>query len=372
MAMIQRDPGLELQLVVTGSHLSQDYGMTVREIRDNNFRIDGTIDISNHFDGTRGGVSKAMGTIMEQYPILQSRLKSDAIILLGDRYEIFAFAASALVQGMCIAHIHGGELTEGAFDDSLRHAITKMSHLHFTSTAEYRKRVIQMGESPERVFNVGSLSLDGIRSLKLLSKKELENAMNLRFSRRNLLITFHPVTMEADSDRQFQVLLKVLDGLDDTNMIFTYANADPGGASINSMIDRYVFDNPGKAIAIASMGQLRYFSAMQFVVAVVGNSSSGIIEAPSFKIGTVNIGSRQKGRVRASSVIDCEPQKGSISEAFKMLYSEEFRTRLKTLENPYYKKYVAGEITKIIKNSIGGLNLKKAFHGIDFKIELQG
>jgi GDP/UDP-N,N'-diacetylbacillosamine 2-epimerase (hydrolysing) len=372
LAAIQDDPDLALQLVVTGSHLSKDHGMTVTEIEEDGFRIDAKIDISSHFNMQDGGVSSAMGVIMQQYPAIHENLQSDMVVVSGDRYEIFAASAAALVQGVPIAHIHGGELTEGAFDDSFRHAITKMSHLHFTSTGEYRKRVIQMGELPDRVFHVGALALDGIRSLKLLLKEELEKEIRFQFNRHNLLISFHPVTLEQDSEHQFRILLEVLDGLLETNMIFTYANADPGGMAINKMIDEYVSKNTGKAIGIASMGQLKYFSAMQYVDAVVGNSSSGIIEAPSFRIGTINIGNRQKGRVRVASVIDANSTKDDIENALGKLYSDDFQNILKNVVNPYDVKNTARQIVNNIKKVIDELGLKKTFYNVDFQIGSKG
>jgi GDP/UDP-N,N'-diacetylbacillosamine 2-epimerase (hydrolysing) len=229
-----------------------------------------------------------------------------------------------------------------------------------------------MGEQPDRVFHVGALALDGIRLLKLLSKEELEKEICFQFNRRNLLISFHPITLEHDSEHQFHVLLEVLDGLSETNMIFTYANADPGGMAINKMIDDYVSKKTGKAIGIASMGQLKYFSAMQYVDAVVGNSSSGIIEAPSFGIGTINIGNRQKGRVRAASVIDSNPVKDDIIKAFEKLYSDDFQNVLKNIINPYDVKNTARQIVDNIKAVIDELGLKKTFFNIDFQIGSRG
>jgi GDP/UDP-N,N'-diacetylbacillosamine 2-epimerase (hydrolysing) len=369
---IKNSDGLKLQLIVTGSHLSNEFGFTVTDIEKDGFNIDARIDILN--PSVAGGgimnkdVSAAMGNAMVSAPEVWEKLNPDVIVVLGDRYEILALVASAHVFRIPIAHIHGGELTEGAFDDSFRHAITKMSLLHFTATDEYRMRVIQLGESPDRVFNTGALALDSIKTLKLLSKEELEKELKFIFNKRNLLVTFHPVTLESNSGAQFQNLLYVLDELQETNIIFTKANADPGGSVINRMIDEYVSENITKSVVFASMGHLRYFSTIQYVDAVVGNSSSGIIEVPSFKTGTINIGDRQKGRMKAKSVIDCSPDKNDIIKAFEQLYSEDFQKKIMQVSNPYDGWNTAGKIVHILKSEINNLELKKEFYNIDFKI----
>ena len=305
MEEIKRDGGLKLQLIVTGMHLSPEFGLTYREVEKDGFVVDEKIEIILSSD-TPVGISKSMGLAMIGFVEAYERLRPGLIVILGDRFEIFSVASAALISRIPIAHMCGGEITEGVFDDAMRHSITKMSHLHFASTEEYRRRVIQLGESPDRVFNVGAVSLDNIKRLDFLSKKELEKELNFIFNRHNLLITFHPVTLENNtSKKQFQNLLAVLDELKDTNLIFTKANADTGGRVINKIIDEYVSKNSHKAIAFISMGQLKYLSTMKFVDAVVGNSSSGIVEAPAFKIATVNIGDMQKGRMRAEIVINC-------------------------------------------------------------------
>ena len=363
---IKNDRDLELQLIVTGSHHAKELGLTRKEIENDGFDYTPIWILPKNYE-TSSGVSVAMGNALKKYPKVHEKLKSHIVVLFGDRYEMLAFAASATAQNIPIAHIHGGELTEGSFDDSFRHAITKMSHLHFTATEEYRKRVIQLGEHPDRVFNVGAIGLDNIRKIKLLSKETLEKAIGFKFKKRNLLVTFHPVTLEENSDKQFKVLLDVLNELPDTGIIFTKANADPGGDVINRMIDNYVAKHSDTSIVIASMGQLHYLSAMQHVDAVVGNSSSGIIEAPSFKIGTINIGNRQKGRIKAKNVIDCEPTRERIKEAFKQLYEKDFQMNLINIINPHGDGKAAESIKKIFKTYNITNIVKKQFYDIDFE-----
>ncbi|WP_457564270.1 UDP-N-acetylglucosamine 2-epimerase, partial [Caminibacter sp.] len=299
------------------------------------------------------GISKSMGLLQISIAEAFDELKPDFVVVLGDRYELIPIVSSAVLFNIPVVHLHGGEVTEGAVDELFRHAVTKMSYLHFVSTEEYRKRVIQMGEEPSRVFNVGAFGLENIYRLKLLKKDEFEKSINFKLNKKNLLVTFHPVTTQAEeAENQFIELLSSLDELEETNIIFTKANSDTGGRIINAMIDEYVADNPQKSIAFTSMGQLRYLSALQFVDAVVGNSSSGIIEAPSFKIGTINIGNRQKGRIKAKSVIDVASKKEEILKAFKKLYSDEFQELLKTVKNPYQKeKYPSKKVVEILENS---------------------
>jgi len=357
---------LDLQLLVTGMHLSKEFGFTYREVEKDGFRINKKINILSRSDKAVD-VAKSTGKAIENFAKAYKELKPEIVVVLGDRFEIFGAAAAAHISRIPIAHIHGGELTEGAFDDAFRHSITKMSQLHFVSTEEYRRRVIQLGEDPKRVFNVGAIGLDNIKKLKLFPKKELENNLNFRFNKHNFLVTFHPVTLENNtSKKQFQNLLNAFKELKDTNIIFTKTNADTGGRIINVMIDSYTKRNKGRAISFASLGRLRYLSTMQYVDAVVGNSSSGIIEAPSFKIGTINIGDRQKGRIKADSVIDCKPDKESILMALKILYSKKFQKKLKDVKNPYEKEGDASKkIKEVIKKSdLSGI-LKKEFYDLE-------
>lgn len=361
---IKRDKELTLQLVVTGMHLSVDFGLTYKDIEKDGFFIDEKIKILSGLD-TSIGVSKSIGLAIESFPAAFERLKPDIILLIGDRFETFAAAIAAMICWIPIAHLSGGERTEGAIDEAMRHAITKMSHLHFTAIEEYRKRVIQLGEEPGRVFNFGEVGLDNLKRLKLLSKNELEKELDFKFAKRNLLVTFHPVTLERGaSEEQSKCLLDALSALKNTNLIFTKTNADMEGSVINRLIDDYVAKNFRHAKAFTSMGQLKYLSTLQFVDAVVGNSSSGIVEAPSFKIGTINIGDRQKGRIMPESVINCAPTKSSIAKALEELYSKEFKKKLENIKNPYGDGNSATKIKNVLKNyKISGI-LKKHFYDI--------
>jgi GDP/UDP-N,N'-diacetylbacillosamine 2-epimerase (hydrolysing) len=362
---IKNDSDLSLSLVVTGMHLSPAFGLTYRDIEKDGFAINEKVEILLSSD-TPVGVSKAMGLAMISFSEIYKRLNPNIIVVLGDRFEIFSAVAVAHVGQILVAHISGGEVTEGAFDDAFRHSITKMSGIHFTSCEEYRRRVIQLGEHPDRVFNVGAIGLDNIRKLKLKSKKELEAELGFKFLKRNLLVTFHPVTLENSNEEQFNALLAALDELGDTEIIFTYANADPGSMIINRMINEYTLNNPHKAVSFVSMGQLNYLSTMKFVDAVVGNSSSGIGEAPSFKIGTINIGNRQTGRIKAESIIDCDPTIESIGKALRKLYADDFQKKLKDIVNPHGDGNTTSRIVKILKTYDIKDSLKKNFYDIQW------
>lgn len=365
MKEIEADPDLELQLIVTGMHLSPEFGLTYKTI-ELDFHINKKIEMLLSSD-TPIGISKSMGLAQISFAEAYDELKPDIVVVLGDRYEIFAATAAAMVSRIPIAHLHGGETTEGAFDEAIRHSITKMSHLHFTATDEYRKRVIQLGESPDRVFNVGGLGIENIKRLKLMSKNEFEKSINFELNTKNLLVTFHPVTLEdSTTEQQFKQLLSALDVLENTNLIFTKANSDTDGRIINNLIDEYVNHNPGKSVAFVSLGQLRFLSALQFVDGVVGNSSSGLAEAPSFKIGTINIGDRQKGRIKSSSIIDTQPNRQDILNAINQLYSEAFQETLLTSKNPYGEGCASLEIIKIIKNTPLQNILKKRFYNLPY------
>lgn len=365
MKEIEADPDLELQLIVTGMHLSPEFGLTYKTI-ELDFHINKKIEMLLSSD-TPIGISKSMGLAQISFAEAYDELKPDIVVVLGDRYEIFAATAAAMVSRIPIAHLHGGETTEGAFDEAIRHSITKMSHLHFTATDEYRKRVIQLGESPDRVFNVGGLGIENIKRLNLMSKNEFEKSINFELNTKNLLVTFHPVTLEdSTTEQQFKQLLSALDVLENTNLIFTKANSDTDGRIINNLIDEYVNHNPSKSVAFASLGQLRFLSALQFVDGVVGNSSSGLAEAPSFKIGTINIGDRQKGRIKSSSIIDTQPNRQDILNAINQLYSEAFQKTLLTSKNPYGEGCASLEIIKIIKNTPLQNILKKSFYNLPY------
>lgn len=364
MKEIQADPELELQLIVTGMHLSPEFGLTYKEI-EKEFTIDKKIEMLLSSD-TAIGISKSMGLAQISFAEAYDTLNPDMIIVLGDRYEIFSAASAAMIARIPIAHLHGGETTEGAFDEAMRHSITKMSHLHFTGAEEYRKRVIQLGEAPDRVFNVGGMGIENIQRLPLLSKREFEESISFQLAEKNLLITFHPVTLEdATAESQFSELLAALDKLERTHLIFTKANSDTAGRIINQMIDDYASANPHKAVAFTSLGQLRYLSALQYVDAMVGNSSSGLAEAPSFKIGTVNIGDRQKGRMQSVSIIDCEPSQEAISQALIKLYSVAFQERLSDAKNPYGEGCPSARIIETIKKTELTKIVKKTFFDLN-------
>jgi len=363
---IEADSELKLQLIVTGMHLSPEFGLTYKEI-EKEFKIDKKIEIlsSSH---TSLDICAEMAIVYEKFAPALAELKPDILVLLGDRYEIFGVAGVASIMQIPMAHIHGGETTQGAFDEAFRHSITKMSHIHFAATNEYANRIIQLGEEPGRVFNVGGPGIENIKKLNLLNKDEFEKSINFKLAKKNILITFHPATLENSSAReQFNELLKALDELDDTNFIFTKANSDTDGDVINKMIDEYVNENSQKAVAFASLGQLRYLSAIKFVDIVLGNSSSGLLEVPSFKKATINIGDRQKGRARASSVIDTRPIKEEILAAIKKAYSKEFEQTLKDTINPYDGGNPSKKMVKILKEiKLDGI-LKKKFYDIGLK-----
>ena len=367
MKEIETDSELQLQLIVTGMHLSPEFGLTYKEI-EKEFKIDKKIEMLLSSD-TSIGISKSMGLAQISFAESYEELNPDILIVLGDRYEIFSAVSAAMIARIPIAHLHGGEATEGLIDEPIRHSITKMSHLHFTATEEYRNRVIQLGEHPSRVFNVGGMGIENIKRLKLLSKDEFEKSIDFKLNKKNILVTFHPVTLEnSTAKEQFQELLNAINELEDTNIIFTKANSDTDGRIINQMIDEYIVKNSDKSVCFNSLGQLRYLSALQFVDAMVGNSSSGLAETPSFKIGTINIGDRQKGRIKADSVIDCEPIKEEILKAFDKLYADDFKDLLKTAKNPYGEGCASKEIVNLLKTIALNNILKKSFFDIRFKL----
>lgn len=363
---IEADSELELQLIVTGMHLSPEFGLTYKEI-EKEFKIDKKIEIlgSSH---SKLDICTEVAKVYEKFASTLAELRPDILVLLGDRYEIFGVAGVASIMQIPIAHIHGGETTQGAFDEAFRHSITKMSHIHFAATREYANRIIQLGEEPGRVFNVGGPGIENIKKLNLLNKDEFEKSINFKLTKKNILITFHPVTLENSSAKeQFSELLKAIDELEDTNFIFTKANSDTDSDVINNMIDEYVSKNSQKAVAFASLGQLRYLSAIKFVDIVLGNSSSGLSEVPSFKKATINIGDRQKGRARASSVIDVSPVKEEILAAIKKAYSKEFEQILKNTINPYDGGNPSKKMVKILKEIELDDILKKKFYDIGLK-----
>jgi GDP/UDP-N,N'-diacetylbacillosamine 2-epimerase (hydrolysing) len=360
MQGIRDDPELDLQLVATGMHLSSAFGSTYLDMERDGFQITAKVPVLTDLD-TPAGVAQSMGLGLAGFAQAFADLKPDVIVVLGDRYEIFSAVAAALVARIPVAHLHGGELTEGAFDDALRHAITKMSHLHFVAAQPYRQRVIQLGEAPETVFLVGGLGVDSLLRVPLLSRSELEQVLDFSFGKRTVLVTFHPATLSAASPgEQMAELLVALDAMPDTHFIFTLPNADNGGQEIAAQIDNFVARNP-RAKSYAALGQQRYFSCLAHCDMVVGNSSSGLTEAPSFKKPTVNIGDRQRGRLKASSVIDCEPTSASISAALDRACSEDFIQSLGTAINPYGQGGAADKVVATLKAHPLGSLIPKVF-----------
>jgi len=361
MKLVQQDPNLELQIIATGSHLSKIFGMTCQTIEEDGFKINEKIEILSG-QSTAVEVTKAMGKAVTGYADALQNLKPDIIILLGDRYEILAAAQAALIAKIPVAHIAGGDLTEGAFDDAIRHSITKMSHLHFVTHESAKNRVRQLGENPGRIFVVGHPGIDQIKRLNLLDRENLQKELDFLLQARNLLITFHPATLDPQPAKfQFEELLKALDRLGPSvGLIFTKPNADTEGISLIERLDQYV-GRRKNAKSFSSLGQLLYFSTMKHADAVVGNSSSGIYEAPSFKKPTVNIGDRQKGRLQASSVIHCEPDQEDIFRAIQEAFVKDCSTAL----NPYGDGNSSERIFGILKGIKDPKALiKKRFHEI--------
>ncbi|NOQ50675.1 MAG: UDP-N-acetylglucosamine 2-epimerase (hydrolyzing) [Desulfuromonadaceae bacterium] len=363
MEEIGQDQELQLQLLVSGMHLAAEFGNTYRLIEEDGFSIDEkvtTLVDEDNAVGTCKSISRGVTGYAEAF----ARLQPDILVLLGDRSEAFAAATAALVCQLPIAHLHGGETTQGAYDEAFRHSISKMSQLHFVSTEVYRRRVIQLGEIPASVHNVGAIGLEYLNRGNFLDRETLEKALNFRFGKKNALATFHPVTLEhGTAETQFNQLLTALDKFDALKIIFTKANADTEGRIINQLIDDYVARAPDKSIAFTSMGHLRYLSSMRLVDIVVGNSSSGILEAPSFGVPTVNIGNRQKGRIKAASIIDCEPEQTAIVSAFHKALSNQFKTMAQKVDNPYRQEGTASRIKEIIKRT-DIINLKKTFYDL--------
>jgi UDP-hydrolysing UDP-N-acetyl-D-glucosamine 2-epimerase len=345
MKGILEDPELQLQIVATGMHLSPEFGSTYRVIEDDGFIIDASVEMLLSSDTPRG-VGKSIGLGVIGFVDALVSLKPDIMVVLGDRFEIFAAATAALVTKVPLAHIAGGDITEGAYDESFRHSITKMAHLHFASNESSAARVIQLGESPDRVYAVGSPGLDYIKRVNLYTRSEIQERLGFQFKAKNLLITFHPVTLDdRPSPVQFQSLLDALGMIgEDVGLIFTKPNADSEGRTLHKMIDDFVLSHPN-ARAYVSLGQVHYLSAVAQVDAVVGNSSSGLYEVPSFKKPTVNIGDRQTGRMRASSVIDCEPDKVAIVDAINRTFTMDCSGTV----NPYGDGESSSRIIAVLK-----------------------
>ncbi len=363
MQGVKDDPGLKLQIIVTGMHLSPEFGLTYRAIEKDGFHIDRKVEMLTSSD-TAVGTAKSMGLGMIGFADALQEMKPDLIVVLGDRFEIFTAVSAALVARIPVAHLHGGETTEGAYDEAFRHSITKMSHLHFVAAKEYRQRVIQLGEQPDRVFLVGGLGIGNINRLPLLDRSKLEGELDFTLGPKNLLITFHPVTLDTVSAaNQMEELLAALADMRDTKLIFTMPNADTDGRTLIKMVEQFVTQHPN-ARAYTSLGQLNYLSCIANVDGVVGNSSSGLTEVPSFKKGTINIGDRQRGRLQAASIINAEPTRESIAAACEKLYSKRFQAILKRTTNPYGGGGASEKVIKILKHYDIANIVKKNFYDL--------
>lgn len=361
------DRQFKIYICVTGMHLSPEFGLTYKEIQNDGFKIDAKIESLLSSD-TSVGISKSLGLGVIGFAEVYQKLKPDAIFILGDRYEIYAAAIAAMISRVPIIHCHGGELTEGCIDDAIRHSITKMSHLHFVSTFNYKKRVIQLGEDPKLVYNVGAFGIENINNLNLLKKNELENIINFKLDRNYFLVTFHPTTLEfKTSQNQFNELLKALNKFDDYIIVFTKPNADTDGRVIIKMIDDFVCFNKTRAISFTNLGQLNYLSALRHCKIVIGNSSSGIIESPTFKKVSINIGNRQKGRVMAESTINCNPNEIDIYNSIKKALSNNFQKKISKISNPYGSKNSSEKVLKILKKINFKKLLNKKFNNINYE-----
>jgi len=364
MKEIKEDLDLELQIVATGMHLSSEFGLTYQVIEQDGFVLNEKVEMLLSSD-TSVGIATSLGLGTIGFAGAFDRLKPDMIVVLGDRFEILAAAQAAMVARIPIVHLHGGETTEGVIDEAIRHSITKMSHLHFVSTEVYRKRVIQLGEHPDRVHTVGAIGLDNIRKLDLLDRRAFEKSIDFTLGEKNLLLTYHPVTLEKDQSRNaVYQLFQALDEFPNVKCIITKPNADMEGRYISEMIDEYVANNPERCRAFVSLGQLRYLSAIKHVDAVIGNSSSGILEVPYFRKPTINIGDRQKGRIQAASVINCLESKESICEAIQLSFSSQFQKELTSMRSPYGEEYVSGRVKDILKNVKLEPLLRKTFYDL--------
>lgn len=355
----------EVRVVVTGAHLSPEFGLTYREIEKEGIEIDRKIEILLSSD-TPSAISKSMGMALIGFADYFAERRPDALVVLGDRYETLSVCCAAMNARIPIIHLYGGETTEGAVDEVIRHAITKLSYLHLTSTEEYRKRVIQLGESPDRVFTVGAIGIENAMKKKLLSKQELADSLGLALERPYAVITFHPVTLENNSAKQqCRELLKALDIHPEMDYIITKANADADGRIINKMLDDYSLTHDNVSV-YESLGAVRYLSAVKYACMAIGNSSSGLLEVPSFKIPTVNIGDRQKGRLKAASVIDCGPKAEEISQSIERAQTIEFQEICETVTNPYGDGDTSKKVVDVIVNMMSSeIDLKKKFYDIE-------
>ena len=359
---IQSDPDLALQLLVSGMHLSPEFGETYQQIEKDGFKIDEKIEILLSSDSAVG-TAKSMGLGVLGFSDALARLQPDVLVILGDRFEALAAAQTAMIMRIPIVHLHGGEITEGAYDDAIRHAITKLSYLHGTSTDEYRQRVIQLGEAPERVQNVGAIGLDHLKRADFMSVDALAESLNFSLTKPFFLVTYHPVTLGNEApEASFQALLDALEAFPEHQVILTYPNADDGGRRIIPMLEAYAASQPERVLAIPSLGQVRYLSAVKHATAVVGNSSSGIIEVPAFDVPTVDIGARQKGRLAAKSVLHCEANHADIERAMLSAVARDYKEPTEAIDNPYGQGNTSGKVIEMIKTL--DFNPCKTFHDL--------
>jgi len=365
MEEIRDDAALDLQVAVTGMHLSPEFGLTYREIEKDGFVIDEKVEMLLSSD-TRVAVAKSTGLGLAGFADAFARLDPDVVVVLGDRFEILAAAQAAFFLGIPLAHLNGGEVTEGAIDDTIRHCITKMARVHFAAAEPYRRRIIQLGEPPENVFNVGDTALDNIRKLPLMSAADIRRECGLPPDKPYFLVTWHPVTRGGhDASRDMRALLAALDAFPDHAVLITESNADMGGRAINELARAYAAASGGRARCVTSLGHLRYLSAMKHCAAVIGNSSSGIIEAPALKVATVNIGERQKGRLMASSVINCpRTETAQIEEAIRRALDADFRAGLPDTVSLYGEADAARRIREILKSMDITKGAAKRFHDL--------
>lgn len=356
----------DIRVAVTGAHLSPEFGLTYKEIEKDGTEIDRKIEILLSSD-TPAGISKSMGMAMIGFADYFTERRPDALMVLGDRYETLAVCCAAMNARVPIIHLYGGETTEGAVDEVIRHAITKLSYLHLTSTEEYRKRVIQLGESPDRVYVVGAIGVENALKKKLLSKEQLESELGFKLDMPYAVVTYHPVTLEDGSaEQQCRALVKAMEKHSEMKYIITMANADADGRIINKIWEDFATHNKTASV-FESLGSIRYLSALKYADMVIGNSSSGLTEVPSFKIPTVNIGDRQKGRLKAASIIDCTPDERAICEAIDYAKSEQCKEMCKTVKNPYGDGTTSEKTAEIIQKVFRGkIDLKKKFYNLSF------
>ncbi len=363
-------PEFAVKIVATGMHLSPEFGLTYKEIEECGFTVDRKIEMQLSSDSTVA-VAKTMGLAMISFSDYFSEEKPDYVMISGDRYEAMAVATTAMVMRIPIIHLFGGETTEGAIDECIRHSISKMSYLHFVTTEAYRKRVVQLGENPDRVFVVGGTGSENVREQKLLTKDELEKQLKFSLKDKYVVVTLHSVTLENNTaDDQVKELLLACDKHPELKYVFTKANSDAGGRIINLALEEYCKTHENARV-YESLGYIRYLSAVKYCTFVLGNSSSGIMEVPSLGVPTVDIGDRERGRIRAKSVINCAPDHKSIISAMDKALTKEFSEFCKTVDNPYAAKQTSSEIVRIIKEHVlkENVDLKKKFYDVDFVLK---